>query len=217
MLVRPEFEPTLPALVRRRFGLPERTTVALLVLAVVLVAAAALFVRPRVDGTSTLTHRDDPAFTLVYENGALREADPRPGELARLQGRRGRQSATITVRPLALPAHEGDVAHGLLPVVASGHIRDLEAELDAFKLVDEHRTRINDAPGYEIRFQTGPPGSVTIGTDTMLVPDEEDGRGAVVLSMRRAVDGRLGLGRREKDFADLASEAFRSFEYGTGR
>src|SRR5687768_18613191 len=41
MRVRPEFEPTLPTLVRRRTGLPERTTVALLVLAVVLVAAAA--------------------------------------------------------------------------------------------------------------------------------------------------------------------------------
>jgi hypothetical protein len=214
MLVRPEFEPTLPTLVRRRIGLPERATVALLVLAIALVAAAALFVRPRVDGVSRLVHGEDPAFNLVYASGALHEVDPGAGELARLEGRRGRQSVTITVRPLALPAHEGDVAHGLLPVYASGHIESLAKELDGFKLTQEHRTRINDAPGYEMRFQYG---STTLGTDTMLVPDEEEQRGAVLLSMRRTVNGRLRLGKREKEFADLASEAFRSFEYGTGR
>lgn len=209
-LVRPEFEPTLPALVRRRFGVSERATVALLVLALVLIAAAALFVRPRVDGVSTLAHGDEPAFTLEYASGALHQADPRPGELARLEGRRGRQSVTITVRPLTLPAHEGDVAHGLLPVYASGHIESLAEELDRFQLLDEHRTRINGAPGYEVRFQYG---QTTLGTDTMLVPDEEAERGEVLLSMRRTVRGKLGLGKREKKFADLASEAFRSFEY----
>jgi hypothetical protein len=213
VLVRPEFEPTLPALVRRRTGLPERATVALLVLALVLIAAAVLIVRPRVDGVSKLVHGDQPAFNLVYASGALHEADPRPDELARLEGRRGRQTATITVRPLALPAHEGDAAHGLLPVYASGHIRELAAELDGFKLLDEHRTRLNDAPGYEMRFQSGS----TIGIDTVLLPDEEETRGAVLLSMRRTVDGRPRLGKREKEYADLVSEAFRSFEYGTGR
>jgi hypothetical protein len=212
-LVRPEFEPTLPALVRRRFGVRERVTAGLVVGAVVLVAAAALFVRPRVDGVSTLVHSDDPAFNLVYANGALHEADPGTGELARLEGRRGRQSVTITVRPLTLPPHEGDVAHGLLPVYASGHIERLGRELGGFRLTAEHRTRINGAPGYEMRFQYG---DTTLGTDTMLLPDEEDERGAVLLSMRRTVDGRLRLGKREKEFADLASEAFRSFEYGTG-
>jgi hypothetical protein len=210
-LVRQEFEPTLPALLRRRIGLPERATVALLVLALVLIAAAALFVRPRVDGVSEIV-AGDPPFQLVYSNSALHEADPRPGELARLEGRRGRQSATITVRPLALPAHEGDVAHGLLPVYASGHIRELAAELDGFKLLDQHRTRLNGAPGYEMRFQSGS----TIGIDTVLLPEEEETRGAVLLSMRRTVDGRPRLGKREKEYADLVSEAFRSFEYGTG-
>jgi hypothetical protein len=213
-VVRPEFEPTLPALVRRRTGLPERTTVALLVLAVVAIAAAALFVRPRVDGTSELVHRGDPRFNLVYANDALHEAAPRPGELARLEGRRGRQSVTITASPLELPAREGDVVHGVLPVYASGYIRTLAAELGDFHLVDQHRARINDAPGYEIRFLSGS----TIGIDTLLVPDEDEARGAVVLSLRRTVHrGKLRLGKREKAFADLASEAFRSFEYGTGR
>lgn len=212
MLVRPEFEPTLPALVRRRIGVPERVTVALLVLALALVGAA-LLVRPRVDDVRTLVHRSQPVFNLEYDSGALRAAAPRAGELARLEGRRGRQAATITARPLDLPPYEGDVAHGLLPVYASGHIRRLAGEHDRFRLTDQHRTRINDAPGYEIRFQSGP----TLGTDTLLVPDEEQRHGAVLLSMRRTVDGPLRLNEREKEFADAASEAFRSFAYGTAR
>jgi hypothetical protein len=212
-LVRPEFVPTLPALVRRRTGLPERATVALLVLALAAPGAAAVLVRPRVDGVSTLVHRSEPAFNLEFPNGALHETDPRPGELARLEGRRGRQAVTITVRPLALPPYDGDVAHGLLPVRASGHIERLAAELDGFRLRQQHRARINDAPGYEIRFQSGS----TIGIDTLLVPDELEARGAIVLSLRRTVDGRMRLGKREQEFARDASEAFRSFAYGTGR
>jgi hypothetical protein len=217
MLVRPEFEPTLPALVRRRFGVAERVTVALLILVLALVAVAALLVRPQVDDVGTLVHRSEPVFNLEYDTGALRAVTPHPGELARLEGRRGRQSVTITARPLELPASEGDVAHGLLPVYASGHIRSLADEVDRFRLTEQHRARINDAPGYEVRFLSGPVAQPTVGTDTLLLPDEGDVRGAVLLSMRRAVDGPLRLDEREKEFADRASEAFRSFTYGTGR
>jgi hypothetical protein len=217
MLVRPEFEPTLPTVLRRRFGMPERVTVALLVLALVLVAVAALLVRPRVDTSATLVHRSEPVFNLEYDTGALHVVEPRPGQLARLEGRRGRQSVEITARPLELPAYEGDVAHGLLPVYASGHIRSLADEHDRFRVTDQHRARINDAPGYEVRFLSGPAARPTLGTDTLLVPDEEESRGAVLLSMRRTVDGPLRLDEREKEFADSASEAFRSFSYGTGR
>ena len=212
-VVRPEFEPTLPVLVRRRFGLRERVTVGLVVGAVILIAVVALVVRPRVDGVSKLAYDGEPAFNLLYANGALHKADPRPGELTRLESKRGRQTVTITVRPLTLPPYDGDVAHGLLPLYASGHIESLAQELDRFQLLEEHRTRINGAPGYEVRFRYGQ----TLGTDTMLLPDEEDARGAVLLSLRRTVDGKLRLGKREKAFADLASEAFRSFEFGAGR
>jgi hypothetical protein len=216
-VVRREFEPTLPALLRRRAGVPERVTVALLVLVLVLAAVAALLVGPRVDSVGTLVHRSEPVFNLEYDTGALHAAAPRAGELARLEGRRGRQSVTITARPLALPSFEGDVAHGLLPVYASDHIRALAGEHDRFRLTDQHRTRINDAPGYEVRFVSGPATRPTLGIDTVLLPDEQESRGAVLLSMRRTVDGRLKLTEREKEFADRASEAFRSFAYGTER
>ena len=216
-VVRREFEPTLPALLRRRAGVPERVTVAVLLLALLAVAVAALLVRPRVDGMGTLVHRSEPVFNLEYDTGALRSAPPRAGELVRLEGRRGRQSVTITARPLELPPYDGDVAHGLLPVYASGHIRTLADELERFRLIDQHRARINDAPGYEVRFVSGPAARPTLGTDTLLLPDEEESRGAVLLSMRRTVEGRLKLTEREKEFVDRTSEAFRSFSYGTDR
>lgn len=215
MPVRPEFEPTLPALVRVRTGVPERVTVALIALAVVLLAATALLVRPRVDGQRQLVHRGEPTFNLLYATAALDEVEPRAGELARLDGARGRQSASITVRPLALPPYEGDVAHGLLPAYASGHIRELAAGLDSFQLRQEHRARINKAPGYEIRFRTGPPGRRTFGIDTLLLQDEHEARGALLLSMRREVAGPTRLTDAETAFADEVSEAFRSLYFGT--
>jgi hypothetical protein len=215
-LVRPEFEPTLPALVRRRLGVRERTTVVLILAALAAFAVALLLVRPRVDRISELAHRDAPAFTLQYRNDLLRAEPPRSGELARLEGRRGRQSVAITVQPLELPAFEGDVAHALLPIYASGHIEGLAGELDRFQLRAEHRARVHDAPGYEIRFRTGPPGRFTFGSDLMLVPSEEESRGGLLLSLRRDITGRARLSEREEEFADLATQAMRSVRFGTG-
>ena len=149
---------------------------------------------------------------MEYANDALRTVEPRPGELVRLEGTRGRQSVSIAVRPLELPAYEGDVAHGLLPVYASGHIRELAAREDRFQLREQHRARVNDAPGYEVRFRTGPPGRRTFGTDLMLLPDEQSGQDALLVTMRREVDGPLKLSEAEMEYVDLAAEAFRSIE-----
>ena len=212
MGVGPEFQPTLPALMRRRFGMRERTTIVLLVLAVVAFVVAVALVRPRVDRIGDVVHRDNPAFTLQYRNDLFHEVEPEAGELARVEGRRGRQSVTISVRPLDLPAHEGDVAHGLLPVYASGHIRALEEQYDDFELRAEHRSRVNDAPGYEVRFRAGS----TFGSDLMLVPEADDGQDALLVSLRREIDGPAKLSEREEEWADLATEAQRSITYGTG-
>jgi hypothetical protein len=215
-LVRPEFEPTLPALVRRKLGVRERTTILVLVALLVLAVVAVVLVRPRVDRIGEVVHGDDPAFTLQYRNDLFHSEQPREGELARLAGRRGRQSVTITVRPLELPAREGDFAHAYLPIFASEHIERLAAENDGFELRAEHRARIHDAPGYEVRFRSGPPGRQTIGSDLMLLPSEEQEQGALLLSLRREVRGRPKLSEREEEFADLATEAMRSVRFGTG-
>ncbi len=212
--VREEFQPTLPALVRRRFGVPERTTVVVLLLALVLLAVAVVLVRPRVDTISNVVHREDPRFTMEYANTALRSEEPQGDELVRLEGRRGRQTASVTVQPLELPAASGDVAHGQLPVYASGHIRELAEEIDGFRLTAQHRARINDAPGYEMRFQTGGADRRMLGIDLLLLPEEETTEGALLLSLRRDVEGPVTLTKSERRFAERVSQAFRSLRYG---
>ena len=214
MLVRPEFEPTLPALVRRRFGLRERTTVVLLVVAFAALVVAALLVRPRLDRLSQVVYDGEPAFTMQYRNDLFDSVDPEAGELARIEGRRGRQVVTITVTPLDLPPGEGDVAHAQLPIYASGRIRELAGEYDNFQLRAEQRARVNDAPGYEIRFRAGPPGRRTFGSDLMLIPSETETEGALLVSLRREITGPTKLSESEEEFADLATEAMRSLEYG---
>ena len=214
-LVRPEFRPTLPEIIRRRTGVRERTLVALLAGALVLVLLAVLVVRPRVDGVTQLVHRDPPVFNVQYDDGALHTVAPRQGELVRLEGRRGRLAVAVTVSPLRLPAQGGDVAHGVLPAFASGHIESLRTRLDGFQLRYEGRARFNDAPGYEVRFRTGPRGRRAFQNDVLLVPAEDDARGAVLLSLRRELRGRTTFGERELELSDTAAAAFHSFKYGT--
>jgi hypothetical protein len=215
-LARPEFEPTLPALVRRRLGVRERTTILMLVALLVVAVAGLVLVRPRVDRMSEVVHGEAPAFTLDYRNDLFHTVPPESGELARLEGRRGRQAVTITVRPLELPPRDGDVAHAFLPVYASGHIERLAAGSERFQLRAEHRARVNDAPGYEVRFRTGPRGRHTFGSDLMLLPAEDEERGALLLSLRRELEGRPRLSASEQEFADLATQAMRSLRFGTG-
>jgi hypothetical protein len=215
-LVLPEFRPTLPDLVRARFGWRERTTIAALLALLLLAAVALVVVRPRVDRFTHYVHRGVPAtFNLVYDNTRLHRVAPQGEELVRLQGRRGRMEVSIAVAPLRLPPAQGDIAHGLLPAFASQHIDELRAQLDRFRLRQEGRARVNGAPGYEVRFATGPDGHVTFGNDLMILPKEEDAAGALLVTSRRTISGSLKLGKRETSLYNAAAKAYRSFKYGT--
>ncbi len=101
--LRPGFGPTLPALLRDRLGIAPRTALLAVLAAAALLAFAivALWLRAR---DEQLVHEDPPVFNLVYDGDLLREAEPRRGEYARLEGRRGRVSVAVTVSPLRLPA-----------------------------------------------------------------------------------------------------------------
>lgn len=212
--MKPAFGPTLPALARRRLGVREPLTIAAVAALVAAFGFAMATVRPGSDPGEQLVHRQPPVFNLLYDADLLRPVDPRPGELARLEGERQRQSVAIAVRPLELPPYEGDVAHGLLPTYATGHIDRLRAELDGFRLDEEGRTRINDAPGYEVAFRAGPPSRRTVGTDVLLLPAEDVADGAVVLSFRREISGRGRLGEAGRRLNNRSRKAFRSFAYG---
>ena len=214
-LVLPEYGPTLPELARRRFGWRERTTVALLFAIAALIALGLFVVRPEVDPLAKYVHHDKPVFNLLYRRSALHPVSPQGAELVRLQGKRGRLSVTIAVEPLQLPPASGDVAHGVLPAFASQHIDELRRDLGQFQLRAEGRARVNNAPGYEVRFRTGPPGQRTFGNDLMILPTEENAADALLVTARRTITGKPRFGKREAALNKATAKAYRSFKYGS--
>ena len=213
-LVLPQYGPTLPEIARRRFGLRERTTAVLLLVLAALIALGLFVVRPQVDPLAKYVHHGDPTFNLLYRRSALHKVPPQESELVRLQGQRGRLTTTIAVEPLKLPAATGDIAHGALPAFASRHIEELRAGDDTFQLVAEGRARVNGAPGYEVRFRTGPSGKQTFGNDLLILPKEDDATGALLVTSRRTITGKPTLGKREAALNKASAKAYRSFKYG---
>ena len=212
--LRPGFGPTLPALLRERFGIAPRTTLLVAVVAAVVIAGGVL-VAVRAAAEKQLVHRGDPVFNLLYDDDALHEADPRPGELVRLEGRRKRVSVAVTVKALRLPAFRGDVAKGLLPVQAQLYMDRLRARDRTFLIRDEGRSTVNDSPGYQMAYRTGTPGHYVFWREIFVVPDEEAPRLGVVLTFENRRPDRIG--RRAFDFVLTGRSAMRSFRFGTGR
>jgi hypothetical protein len=149
-------EETLPQLLERRRGIPQRTTLLAAAALVLAGVAAVLLLR---SGPAKLVHASAPVFNVLQEPGVRRVA-ARQGELMRLRAGR----VTLAVRALELPPYEGDVA-GLLPVYATTH--------SAARPAAEGKARLNRAPGYEVTF----PG----GSDTFLVPHERASTGVVLV------------------------------------
>lgn len=211
-LVRAEFGPTLPALLR---GLGRRRRRALSGAALLAVALAGALAAGRDDGLAQLVHRSEPSFTMVYAERDLHVARPRRGELVRLEGRRGPVRSTITAAPAELPPYRGVAIYGLAPVLAERRIASLRRRHDDLVLQGEGRARVNTAPGYEIAYRTGPPGARTHWREILLV--EDDGtRAGVVLRLRNAT-GRTRPTARRRRLVKSARSAYRSFRFGTER
>jgi hypothetical protein len=218
-VARPEFGPSLPALLRRRFGVPPLVTLGVVaVLAVAGAVAIVLAIRsPDAPGTKVV-HARAPVFNLLYPPAWMHQARARPGELMRIEGRRGKLTVSIVVRPLRVPRYDGDVTHGLLPVYAD-RFADAQAKmLPGFELVSEGRARVNNGVGYEIGFRSVRPERRVYGRDVLLVPDDpKEGRGLVTLSLRQVKPGGKKFRKGERQLAYLSRKAYRSFRFGTAR
>jgi hypothetical protein len=212
--LRPGFGPSLPALLRERFGIAPRTLAVVAGAVAALIAAVALYL-VLTDPEKQLVHEGEPVFNLLYDSNVLAVTDPRPGELERLEGRRGRVSVAVTVRPLRLPPFRGDVAKGLLPVHAQRYMDELRRTDPTFKIRDEGRSTVNTSPGYQIAYETGPENAKTYWREIFVVPDEEAPREGVVLTFQNRRPERIG--RKALDFILTARSAFRSFRFGEGR
>ena len=216
MRLRPEFGETLPQLLRRRYGIPERRSWLGAGVVVVLLVVAFLLVHDPLDGKAQLVHRSAPVFNTLYTPGAVRPAKPRAGELQRYVGRRGPLRVEVAVRRLRLPPYQGDLA-GALPVFATAHADRLAARLPGFEPTDEGRARVGGAPGYQVGFRFGPPGDRTTGRDVLVIPPEQPGaRDGVVITYRETRGG-VQPGARTRAVLKGARSAFRSFKFGDDR
>ena len=120
----------------------------------------------------------------------------------------------VTVRPLSLPPYRGSVS-GLLPIYAERHLRTLAAELPGFRARTEGKARVNDAPGYQLRYRAGPAARRTLGIDILVVP--EDGRRDGVVLRYRQTNPPRALGAADRELVKATRKAFRSFRFGLDR
>jgi hypothetical protein len=218
-VTRPGLGPTLPGWLRERHGVPPPVTLAVagVIAAAAVVAILVALTRPPSPGEQ-FVHADPPVFNLLYPPESLHEAGRRAGELLRLEGRRAGLETAVVVRELELPRFDGDVTHGLLPVYADRYVDAAQERMPGVQLVQEGRARVNNGVGYEIGYQRNTASERFLGRDVLLVPDEpEEGRGAVLLSLRQRKASGEKLTSRERNLAYVTRKAYRSFRFGTER
>jgi len=208
-LVLPEYGPTGPELVRARFG-PRGRRILYAALAL-LVVAIALLLAGGGDGLKELKHESSPQFTMLYPPDTVPRVKPGPGEIVRFRAQRRGLRLLVAVRRLRLPAYEGSVA-GVLPILADRQAQALAEELPGFRLRTEGKARVNDAPGYQLRYRSR---DVTNGIDILVVPEDGDREG-VLLRFRQSNPPRA-LGAKQKALAKSARKVFRSFRFGLDR
>ena len=211
-VVKPQYGPTLPQLVRT---LPRAGRAAVVALVALLVAGAvALALRSRPDETNVIV-RGAVTFNLTYTPQLRRESPP--GALFALRRERaGLFLDSYVVRRLALPRYRG-AAGGLLPLYSVAYVQRLRKRYGNFDLVLEGRTRINNAIGYQLvlRGKRGP--RTLYVRHLLLVPDEPEGaRRGVVIELESTpaagTPNAIGIGN-----AGPLKQAMRSFRFGTSR
>ena len=209
-VVKAEFGPSLPQLLRARFGLSPRLVTVVAVALVVAVVAVAFALRTR---DVHLIHHGTPVFNLRYAK-VLHHMPPEPGVLLGLEGRRGHLFLqALTIRPLHLPAYQGAVS-GLLPIYSEHHIRALTKRFDHFTPLEEGKARINEAPGYQVGFQAELDGRTVYGREVVLVPDQPGARDGVAITVLQT---HAAGAHAVKDVGTVGAikKPFRSFRFGT--
>lgn len=211
-VLRPEFGPSLPQLLRAKLGIPTRVTAAV---AALVALGAVVFLLGSRGAEVHLVHRTPaPVFNLRYAK-VLHRSPQRPGVLFELVGRRGDVFLqSMTVRPLHLPPYRGAVS-GQLPILAAvQHAAAIRRAYPGFTVLDEGKARINDAPGYQIGFRAKRDGRAIFGKEILLLPDEPGARDGVTITLLQthaagahAVDDVGTVGALKKPF--------RSFRFGT--
>ena len=212
-LVRGEFGPALPALLRRhrlRWPAPALVLLAAMAIAVLVLTRSA---GPQTLD-ATLVHRV-PDFSLLFAESDVGRVEPRGDEYAHLQARGKEVELDVTVRPL--PRIRGRApALAELPIVADVISESQRRRADAYTVLEEGRARLNDALGYQVRWRSGPDSAPVFGHDVLLVPQPPLAGPGLLVSLRQN-NARPRLGPEDRRLAHLAKRAFRSLRFGTER
>jgi hypothetical protein len=212
-LVKPAYGPTLPALLA---PLPRALRVTAWAGVALAVVAAAWLVLARGGDEEHVVVRASRTFNLAYSERLERVV--RPGALLALERRRdGLFLDALTVRALTLPPY-GGASSGILPLVADDHLRALRGRLPGLVLGNpaEGRTRINEAPGYEVTFRYREGRRTVYARDVLLVPDVEGVREGVLLELRSTPAAGTPNTDATGDAGPLKLP-LRSFRFGTER
>jgi hypothetical protein len=211
-VVKPQYGPSLPRLVRSLPRAGQAAVVALVALLIVLAIVIALRSRP--DEVHVIV-RDGVTFNLAYGPQLKRESPP--GALFALRRERaGLFLDSYVVRPLTLAPYRGAVG-GTLPVYSVGYLERIRKRYPDADLVLEGRTRINNAIGYQLVLR-GKRGARTLYVrHLLLVPDEPEGeRRGVIIELESTpaagTPNAVGIGN-----AGPLKQAMRSFRFGTSR
>jgi hypothetical protein len=182
-VVKPDYRPTLPELLR---PLPRwaRWGIVALLLAPVAVGAWLLTGGAREPETAVVV-REPVAFNLVY-GPRLTQVEDQSVALLLEQRRDGLFVQSFAVRPLTLPPYRGTPS-GALPLYASAYEAKLERTFTDFQLVREGRTRINENPGYELVFRAKVGDRTLYGRHILLVPAVDADEDLVLDAVREGV------------------------------
>ncbi|HEV7806045.1 MAG TPA: hypothetical protein VGO80_09510 [Solirubrobacteraceae bacterium] len=213
-VVKPQYGPTLPQLVRT---MPRTSQAGVVALAVLLIAAVVLLaIRTRPDEKNEIVRAaPTPTFNLTY--GPQLQRVSRPGAVfALLRERNGLFLDSYLVRPLELPPYRG-AAGGMLPVYAVHYLERLRRRYGAFELAADGRTRINNAIGYQLVLRARRGGRTLYVRHLLLVPEQPEGarRGLLVELESTPAAGTpnaAGVGN-----AGPLKQAMRSLRFGTSR
>jgi hypothetical protein len=209
--IKPQYGPSLVELLRGRLSPGARRALAIVAAVALVGGIAAWILAP---GDFRYVHEGDPVFNLRWrEGGRLKQVDPPPGTLLRLEARRsGRVVQSFSVRPLRLPPYEGSVT-AALPMVASDGARQLAGEYTRFTRTDEGKARINDAPGYQFAFEAKEGDRMVLGRQVYLLDPEGDGRDGVLLTMLQRPGGAV-TGPQDVGAVGGLRIPYRSFRFG---
>ena len=211
-VVKPQYGPSLPQLVR---GLPRLARAAVIAVTVVLIGGTvALAVSTRPDETFVVV-REPVTFNLAY--GPLLQRVSQPGAVLALRRERaGLFLDSYVVRALTLPPYRGAVG-GTLPVYAYGYLERMRRRYGSLQLALEGRTRINNAIGYQLVARAKRDGRTLYLRHLLLFGDEPEGeRRGVILELESTpaagTPNAVGVGN-----AGPLKQAMRSFRFGTDR